>query len=112
MVSWAVEVAAPSSSVNAGRTGRYRSIEMGPKTVSRSSSGGTKRPGRSVSEAWRGREDDDVEVGTGSTQPPDAELWEDLTKHVPAVHPTAGSPMLPGFNAVSRAVSGLAAHPG
>src|SRR5947209_20500558 len=35
MVSCAVDVADRSSLVSAGRTGRYRSIEIGPKTVSR-----------------------------------------------------------------------------
>ena len=42
-VSCATEVAAPSSAVRAGRAGRYRSIEIGPNTVSSSSSVGSAR---------------------------------------------------------------------
>ena len=50
-VSCATDVAAPSSSVRAGRAGRYRSIEIGPNTVSRSSSVGSEpaERGRAVS---------------------------------------------------------------
>src|SRR4051794_29774912 len=44
MVSCAVDVADPNSSVSAGRTGRYRSIEIGPKTVSRLSTTARARP--------------------------------------------------------------------
>src|SRR3954447_10268614 len=44
MVSCAVDVADLNSSVSAGRTGRYRSIEIGPKTVSRLSTTARARP--------------------------------------------------------------------
>jgi hypothetical protein len=43
-VSWATEVAAPRSAVSAGSAGRYRSIEIGPNTVSsRRRAGSTRR---------------------------------------------------------------------
>src|SRR6478735_9377659 len=43
-VSCATEVAAPRSAASAGSAGRYRSMEIGPKTVSRSRSTGSTRP--------------------------------------------------------------------
>jgi hypothetical protein len=40
-VSCATEVAAPNSTVSAGNAGRYRSIEIGPNTVSSNSRSGS-----------------------------------------------------------------------
>src|SRR6478609_2229932 len=44
IVSCATDVAASNPSVREGSTGRYRSIEIGPKTVNRRSSVGTNLP--------------------------------------------------------------------
>lgn len=78
-VSCAMDVAASSSTVKAGSTGRYRSIEIGPNTVSKSSSAGTNRP--------TGRCGVDEGILTPSSKPRPSDPGESLLNGVPAGHP-------------------------
>src|SRR4051812_5372979 len=73
MVSCAVDVADRSSLVRAGRTGRDRSIEIGPKTVSRLRTTASARATRCCTGAvWTAA----MEVVTGTRERASADAWQ------------------------------------
>src|SRR4051812_48087134 len=88
MVSGAGEVAEPSSVVSAGSTGRYRSIEMGPKTVSRLRTTASARPTR----CWTGAAGAAaVEVVTDTRERGSAGAWQGRLIRVPTEPPLPSS---------------------